>query len=300
MLDTSLDSFNFYFLLAVIQGVIISVLVIFIGLFKRTNLYFGLLILFFSLSLLHMMFEDSIVNFNAKFPIPLDFTLAFGPLAYLHILEIKNPLRKFNKLDLLHFLPAILIDGLFFFISRSYLGANPQWANNHSNLILIIATIIITLGVIQLAVYTYFIYKEFNDTKQVLRDFANVKSWLIFLLISWSILIVFLSFSIPFILFFIEEFDNYKQFIYKPLCVIIGLLIYVLGYAYLITYNSSLRNYMDKVKNFRFTNEELDEKIKMVFEAIKNEELFKDPHISVAKLAGHIGWPINNLSSIIN
>ncbi|WP_380800744.1 helix-turn-helix domain-containing protein [Shivajiella indica] len=57
---------------------------------------------------------------------------------------------------------------------------------------------------------------------------------------------------------------------------------------------------MDKVKKFNFTNEELEEKKKLVLIAIEQDELFKDPQITLAKLAGHLGWPIYILSSMLN
>jgi AraC-like DNA-binding protein len=247
-----------------------------------------------------MILEESIPNFNAKFPIPMDFTLAYGPLAYLHILHIKNPLRKFDRKDLWHFLPAVLLDGVFFFATRSYIGSNLSWAKDHSSLILTIAAIVITFGIIQLTFYTYFIYKEFRDTKQILKEFIKVKNWVTYLLIAWCLIIIFLVIIIPIVLIFSDDFENIKHYVYKPLCTILALLIYLIGYSYLMKYHLVIKRYMNKVKKFKFTHIELEEKKKMVLSMIEENKLFKDHQLNIAKLAGHLGWPINNLSIILN
>ena len=114
MIDTSLNSSNFYFLLAVFQGLILAFIIIFRQPTRKSNLFFGLLLFLFSSSLLHLILEESISAFNSKFPIPMEFSLSFGPLAFLHIRYIKDPKRVFRKKDLLHFLPSLLLDGVFF------------------------------------------------------------------------------------------------------------------------------------------------------------------------------------------
>ena len=97
MIDTSLDTSNFYFLIAVIQGFVLSLLIFFRQPPRVLHRLLGILIFLFSLSLLHLILEESIHAFNGRFPIPMDFGMAYGPLAYFHVLLIKNPKRKFLK-----------------------------------------------------------------------------------------------------------------------------------------------------------------------------------------------------------
>ncbi|MEO1054382.1 MAG: helix-turn-helix transcriptional regulator [Bacteroidota bacterium] len=300
MLDTSLSSSNFYFLIAVAQGIVLSLLIIFNRPRRKPNTYLGVLIFLFSLALLHLILEESIHAFNSKFPVPMEFSWAYGPLAYLHILHIKDPLRKFKRKDLLHFLPCLIFDVLLFTISFVYIGNNMDWAQQNIPLIQSIALSIISLSIVQLAIYSYFIYKESVDTKPVLKEFGQVRRWLSSLILSWCIVIAFFIIAIPIGLMFIEELDENSEWLYKPLGAIETLMIYILGYLYLMKYSKVIGDYMDKVSKFKFSANELDDKKNEILEALRQQELYKDPKITVAKLAGHLGWPINSVSKLIN
>ncbi len=300
MLDTSLDSSNFYFLLAVFQGVVSAVLILVLRPRRKPNIYFGLLIFLFSMALLHSLLESSIHAFNVAFPVPMDFTLAFGPLAYLHILHIKDPLRKFQRKDLLHFLPVLLLDVLLFTTAFTYLGANMEWAYDNIPLIQGIALGVAAIDMLQLAIYSYLIYKESIDTRPVLREFEQVRRWLSTLIVSWSLVIGFLIIAIPIGFIFLEQLDDNSAWLYVPLATIKAIWIYALGYLYLLRYGGVIGNYMDKVKTFRFSANELDEKKTQILEALEKEALYKDPKLTVSKLAGHLGWPINSVSKMIN
>ena len=175
MLDTSLTSSNFYFLLAVFQGVILAFIILIRRPIRKTNVFFGLLLLLFSFSLLHLVLEESISGFNTKFPIPMEFSLSYGPLAYLHILFIKDPKRAFLKKDLLHFLPSLLLDGIFFTAIFLYIKTHLDWAYENIPLIQSIALVISFLGAIQLTIYTYFIYRESIEAKRMLKEFQKIK-----------------------------------------------------------------------------------------------------------------------------
>ena len=300
MIDTSLDSSNFYFLLAVFQGIILAFLIFFHSPRRKTNTYFSILLFLLSISLLHSLLEASIHAFNAKFPVPLSFRLAFGPLAYLHILHIKDPTRKFKAPDLLHFIPSLLLDVIVFSGAFLYLKSKMEWAYANIPLIQSIALYIALLHAIQLAIYTYLIYRESIDTRQVLKEFGQVKKWLSILVIFWSVAIGYHIMGIPIGLLFIEVLDENSEWIYIPLNILSTIWIFTLGYAYLLRYAGVIGVYMDKIKKFTFTIDELDEKKEVLIEALEQDQLYKDPNLTIAKLAGHLGWPMNSSSQVIN
>jgi len=300
MIDTSLDSSNFYFFLAVFQGLLFAPILIFRKPKRRTTLFFGVLILLFSLSLLHLILEESISGFNAIFPIPMEFSLAYGPLAYFHILYIKDPKRVFRRKDLIHFLPTLLIDGIFFTAMFLYIGANMKWAYAHLLTIQSIGLIIVLILAVQLSIYTYFIYRELTEAKHVLREFQKIKKWLNTLIGLWSVLIGFLVIAVPVALIFIEAVDDNSSLIYKPLGSILGLCIYILGYLYSLKYSKVVESYSDRVAKLSFSIEEMDDKKEQILNALSKDRVYLDPNLTIAKFASHLNWPINSVSSIIN
>ena len=300
MLDTSLNSSNFYFLLAVFQGVILTFIIIFRSPIRRSNVFFGLLLLLFSLSLLHLILEESISGFNTKFPIPMEFSLSYGPLAYLHILYIKDPKRVFLKKDLLHFLPSLLLDGVFFTTTFLYIKTHLDWAYENIPLIQSIALVISFLGAIQLSIYTYFIYRESIEAKRMLKQFQKIKKWLNYLITLWSVLIGFLVLAVLIGLIYIDDLDDNSALIYKPLGVIISLSIYLLGYQYALKYAKLVENYSERISKFSFSEEELERRKDQLLHVLKEQKIYNDSNLTIAKLANHLNWPINSLSNVVN
>lgn len=300
MLDTSLTSSNFYFLLAVFQGLILSGLIIFLPPRKKPHIYIGILIFLVAIALLHSVLESSIHAFNSKFPVPLSYRFAFGPLAYLHILHIKDPTRNLKRKDLLHFIPALIFDVVVFIAAFLYIGSNMEWAQNNIPLIQGIAILVALVSIIQLAFYTYLIRKESLDTNAVLKDFNNVRKWLSLLIVSWCLVIGLHMIAIPISLFFIEQLDDNAHLLYIPFGVFQALWILVLAYSYVTVYAKVVNGYMDKIRNFKFESNEIEHKKTQLLEVLDQDHLYKDPKLTIAKLAGHLGWPINSASKIIN
>ncbi|MFK7951519.1 MAG: helix-turn-helix domain-containing protein [Ekhidna sp.] len=300
MIDTSLDSSNFYFLLAVFQGVILSIIILSQNSVKKASLFIGILVGLFSFSLLHLLLEESISAFNSKYPIPMEFSLAYGPLAYFHVLYIKDPMRSFKWKDLLHFVPSFLLDAVFFTSFFVYVRNNLDWAYDNILTIQTSALVFATIGLVQFSIYTYLLYTASRSAQPVLRAYRQVKKWLNYLIVSWATIITFLLISVPVALYFIQDLDENSSLIYKPLGIIWSILIYVLGYSYVLKYQKVIGNYSDSIKKFKFTEVELLKKKQEIHDALREELLYKDSDISVSKLAGHLGWPINNLSQVIN
>ena len=300
MIDTSLDSFNFYFFIASIQGFILAAIILSRKPILKPNIFLGALIFFFSLSLLHLILESSIHAFNSKFPVPMEFSFAYGPLAYLHTLSLKYPKATTGIRTYLHFLPSVLVDGLFFTGFFIYVRFNEEWAYANLENIQAFALSVAAVGLTQLGIYTYLIYKESLSIDVLPKEFPAIRKWFRIITISWVIMIVFLTIAVPVALINIDKFDDNSHLIYWPLGSIIGLFIYSLGYIYLIKYSNPVNQYISRTSNIRFTPQQMEERKNKLLKAIQNERLFQDQKLSVGKLARHMKWPINDVSMIIN
>ncbi len=300
MIDTSIDSFNFYFLIAVLQGIILASIIIFRKPRRKSSIFLGLLIFLFSLSLLHLILEESIHAFNVKFPIPMDFSLAFGPLAYFHLLYLKHPKENFNLNKLLHFLPSLLIDGILFTIVFLFIRKNENWAYNNIENIQTFSFIIISLSLIQLSFYTYLIYKKVKQTKLLSKEFELIRKWFKTLSYAWFLTIGFFVLVIPIALINIEHLDEKSHLIYKPMGVIIGVCIYGLGYLYLLKYIAQVNLYIDRLNRIKFSEEEIQKKKDDLIYVLKKDKLYVNTSLNISSLAKHINWPINDVSLIIN
>lgn len=300
MIDTSLNSSNFYFLLAVFQGIVLSALILLSRPLRKPHLYLGLLIVIFSVSLLHLVLAQAIHAFNAKYPIPMDFSLAYGPLAYLHVVSIKDTSRRMRLFDLLHFLPTLLIDGILFSAFFIYAANNMAWAYANLQAIQTTALVINLVSLLQLGIYTIAIFRKAREARAGLKEFAKIRIWLNWLLISWITIIIFLIIAIPASLFDVAQADENASLLNTPLGIIIGLCIYGLGYLYLLRYKKTIDAFMDRMERFKFSEEELQQKKQLLMRALETQKYYKDPSISVARLAQQLGWPVNDLSFLIN
>lgn len=300
MIDTSLDSFNFYFFLAVVQGFVLAILILLRRPSYKPNIFLGLLVFLFSLSLLHLILESSISGFNAKFPIPMDFSFAYGPLAYLHVLSLKQPKSQTTYRTYIHFLPSIMLDGVLFSSIFIFIRNNEDWAYANLENIQAFALIIIALGLVQLGIYTYLIYRELKTIQAVPKEFPEIRKWFRIITISWLLIIGFLAVAIPIALINIEQVDNNSHLLYRPIGIIMGLYIYGLGYTYLTKYVNPINNYFSRSEKIKFTDEQLKERKQQLLASIEKDELYRDQKLSVNKLAEHLSWPINDVSVIIN
>ncbi len=286
--------------MAVFQGLVLSGLIIFHKPSKLVNRYIGILVFLFSLALLHLVLEESIHAFNSKFPVPMDFSFSYGPLVYLHVLSIKHPNKTFKFQDFYHFIPSILFDGVFFIALFIYIRFNMEWAYAHLEMIQTIGLSMAALGIIQLFVYTFLTYQEAKRAQLALKDFKAVNKWLNYILMAWITIIVFLLIAIPIALLNIEKLDDNSFLIYKPLGIIIGACIYGIGYLYLVKFMKVVSAYTDKVMRFKFSEHELAKKRKTLVRALESEVVYTNPELNVAKLAQQLGWPINDVSRMIN
>jgi len=300
MIDTSLDSSNFYFLIACLQGVLLAGIILFKKQRIRAHAYLGILIFLFSLSLLHLVLEESIHAFNSKFPIPMDFGFAFGPLAYLHVMEIKYPSQRQNLRNLLLFLPSLIFDVVLFTGLGLYARENMDWVYKNIPEIQRAALITMIIAVLHLSLYAFLIIKETKSGASYLKDFLKIKSWLNKIVYAFMGIVGFFAIAIPIGLYYIEELDENSHFVYKPLGIILSSLIYWLGYFYLLRYQESVSIYIEKVLKLNASGTNVDEKKVAITNLLEQNHLYLDRSLTVGKVANMLGWPRAEVSATIS
>lgn len=294
------NTFLFYFLIAAVQGIILSSLIIFQKPKRQTNAYFGWLIFLFSLSILHGVLEDSIHVFNAKFPFPMNYGMLCGPLAFFHMKSLIVPSFKFHKRLLLQFVPSFLFDFLFTIILYTYVGSNMDWAYENIVLIRFLAFAQGMLVLVHIVIYSIAIYRvvqkaDFTHDSQI----KSLKKWVNSFVVLWSIgLLLMLGLS-P-VIYLSMDREDYGYSLFFPLGIFDSLFIYWLGYSYLLKYRSVVQLRLNRAERTKFSKGELVKKKEELIEALTFNDLFRDPHLNVEKLAEKLGWPSRELSMIIN
>jgi len=300
MLDTPVNSFHFYFLVAVLQGFALAIIIMVRKPVKLPGFSFGILIFLFSLSLLHGVLEESIHAFNAKFPYPMDFNFAFGPLVYLHITTIVNPKLKLTGRDIFHFLPSLLIDVLLFMVFFNYAAKHMEWAENNVQNIQLVALVIGALVIFQFLIYLIMSIRVAKSANIRPAEFATIiNKWFKTIIVVLFLVIGFLMVAIPIGLLNIELFDQNSYLIYKPLGILNAICIYWLGYQYLLKFSSIIKRYMDRTQNVKFSEEQRMEKEKQLTEVLESGEIYRDEELNLGKLARRLEWPERDVSWII-
>ncbi len=146
----------------VLQGVVLSVLIIMRRPVKWTNISFGLIVFLFSLSLLHGVLEQSIHAFNVRFLFPMEYAFMLGPLSYFHFRQIANPAHVRQWKDGIHFIQSLLFDFVFYLVAFSYLAAHLEWAEANVQQIQFAFLIIALLFVAHITIYAFFSYKQIS------------------------------------------------------------------------------------------------------------------------------------------
>jgi|GEM_PF-3279298 len=111
MVDFQFNIFNFIILGSVFVGLTFSLLLLCTPrINKKANIYLGLLsLIIVCWNSWVLSLDFSIFNYFPKFYcIPLNFSLALGPLIYLYTQQMTHVEKKFKRRELWHFLPLVI------------------------------------------------------------------------------------------------------------------------------------------------------------------------------------------------
>lgn len=284
-------------MIASIQGIILGCLITFQQPRKHPGIYLGILIFLISLSILHGVLEDSIHAFNGRFPIPMNFGMLYGPLALFHFRSLMNPNFRFQPKLLLHFIPSLVFDVLFFTILFSYARANMEWAYEHIVIIRLLAFAVAILTFVQILAYGVVIYKEVRNNSIGFPS-KKIAGWVKNFGTFWVVGLVIHLILLPIVYLSIER-EDYGYNLFFVMGVFDSLFIYWFGYSYLLKYKAIILQNFSGGASSKYSKDQLEQKKAELLAVIENEELFKDQHLSLSQLSKKLGWPAKDVSWII-
>ncbi|MFA0961511.1 helix-turn-helix domain-containing protein [Roseivirga sp. BDSF3-8] len=264
-------------------------------------LFLGVLIILFSLILLHAVLEESIHMYNARFPVPISFGLAVGPIAYFHIRSLVHPRFRWQPAFLLHFIPSLLVDGVLFMAFFTYTANHVEWALAHIPAIQMVSLVINAFGLIQLFAYLVAgirLHTQAGDLRPRAYH-KGVKRWLKIFIRVWAAIPAFLLLVIPPAMIFIQELDQNTYLIYKPMGLLLSLAIYGLGYHYLISHFDEVGQYLSRARSMKYSVAELEDRSCQLTRFLTNEKPYLRQDLTVKSLSGLLGWPEKEVSLVI-
>jgi AraC-like DNA-binding protein len=305
------DIFLTFFLLAGIQGILLSII-----LFskKENHIANGVLAAaVFALSLDLFSANYYVRELYYRFPhlmgITYPFPFLYGPLFYLYTRLISKHEQKLRLIHLAHFLPFIII----YIISLPvYFAGVPEkieflksMMNDHRPFVYSVINWIVPL---QGIIYTVFIIKEvINYNKKIKNTFSDIEkinlNWLKYLAIGsaviWSIAVLSYFFDI-----FVGQNQDFEFLLQFTICI----LIYTMGYMGLNQPEIFLQPEeitTDEIKDEKYkksgldetTAEEIKDKLLLLME---KEKPFLDSDLTLAKLSGMLCVSGHYLSEVIN
>lgn len=300
MLDTSLNSFHFYFVVATIQGFILAIVIGFKQPKNTSNVTLAILLFICSLSLIGGVLEESFHAFNAKFPFPLNYQFLFGPFAYFHVRSILDPKFKLNAKVLIHLLPSLLFDVLFFSGFFLYLGQHMDWAYDNIQAIQFTFVLLMLMAVIQWTIYGLYIVKILR--KAVIKPAelnVSIRRWLMMFRALGLGLTLILGIAAVSILLNIELLESSEHTIYSSIGVAASICIYALGYVYLLKYSSVIEKYRDRLLRITLSPDEIQDRKMLLQNTMLEKKLYRDEKLTPTTLAAHLGWAQRDVAMVL-
>jgi AraC-like DNA-binding protein len=322
----SLNFVSIIILLAAIQGFFLAIL-----LFKKyhslyANRFLGLLLFCYSFILVHLFLQDT--GFYNQNPhllyILLSLPLLIGPLHFLYARFLIQPSARFDKKQLLHFLPFIIYTLMqlpfLFKSSGELLSSLPDVENEGFPLKQLIFNEIIIIQGLVYTIYTLVLIRKYSyRLKEVFSALDKVKlTWL--RNITLMALTAIGMFILEIMLFFLDlrllEFGQLSSFL-------IAIYVYTLGYwgmlkseiflepAVVNSMNelnriepheikSEVQSDIRKYEKSGLSEEKAQEILDSLLSMMQKEKPYRNSEITLTQLANSLSFSPHNLSEVIN
>ena len=305
------EVFETVFLLASIQGVLLSLMLFFKKTNHTANIFLSLVIFALSSELFTAVYYSkgwylSFIHFSG-FTYPL--ALTYGPLFYFYTKFLTGQQNRFELKNLIHFLPyfsvyAIMFPVFFYPAAEKIAFVQNMISDNQPFIYTVIEKFIPLQGLF----YTVLIISLVADYNKKIKDsFSNIDKinldWLKYLTFG-----MILCWSIVGLSTIMDLFVNMEQKFDIVLHASISVIIYSIGYLSLNQPEIFMRQ-TDKIveepSKEKYKKSGLDkstaEEIKnKLFETMENRKPYLDSDLTLAKLAGLINVSEHNLSEVIN
>lgn len=305
MCEFNLNFFNLIIIASVFIGVTFGLLLIFTRRINRkANVLLGLvtfIIVFWNIWILSLDFQ--VTNYLPYFYlIPLNYSLALGPLLYLYVKKITNFNYHISKKDSIHFLPLIIELTIHFIISRDALINNSIGIETDAYLKLM--PIVQFLAIISVVIYSVYALKTIKTYHSWLnKNYSNNDAyslrWLYRLLIIFAIL-WFLWTPYTIIDYVIFDFQLSIND-YYPIYVLLSIVtIWISAEAFLrpeiIFFEANKKDNINK----ETPSEEIIQKASWLKEQMKTNLFYLNSELTLKSLADSLNIHPNILSKIIN
>ncbi|PKB42512.1 AraC family transcriptional regulator [Cellulophaga sp. RHA19] len=307
MCEFNLTFFNFIIIVSVFIGTTFGLLLIFTKRINRkANVLLGLamfIIIFWNVWVLSLDFEIS-NYFPYFYLIPLNYSLALGPLLYFYVKKITNSSYRITKKDSIHFLPLLFELIIHSIISREALANNIISVETGSFIKLI--PIVQFLAIISIITYSIYALKSIKKYHSWLnKNYSNSDAyslrWLYRLLVLFAILwFLWTPYTIIDYLVF-----NFQLGIsdYYPIYILLSIVtIWISAEAFLrpeiifLESNKQEKGNLEKEAQ----PEEIIEKALWLKEQMKTNLFYINSELTLKSLADNLNIHPNVLSKIIN
>jgi len=232
--------------------------------------------------------------------LPLQFSLAFGPLIFFYVLKITRPEYKFRRRDLIHFSPLLL--ELAVQVTETMESIKTGAATYDTLVFQRFNPILQVLAFISVIVYLYRCRTLIEGFYQQLKftggdRFRNELRWLYHLVTGFGLLWLL---WIPFVAtdYFYYNYQLGAQ-AYYPLCfLLVSMIIWMAARAFLRPEISVLVDTASILKPL--PPAELKQKGTWLKKVVKENRYYQDPELSLSSLAEKLELTTHELSRILN
>lgn len=228
--------------------------------------------------------------------LPLQFSLAFGPLLFFYVLKITRPEYKFRRIDLLHFSPLLLELGAWALEVRDSIktvATTYDTATFH-----LLDPVLLLLAFISVSTYLYLSYRlierfyrrlEFTGGDRYRFEFR----WLRNLLKAFGLL------WLLWVPFTILNYSGHNDHAYYPMYLLVAvMMIWIAAVAHLRPEAGVHAEMSSFLKPLLPSG--LKEKGSWLKKAVKENRYYQDPELSLGSLAEKLGLHTHELSRILN
>ncbi|MCQ6961019.1 ABC transporter permease [Mucilaginibacter aquariorum] len=210
--------------------------------------------------------------------LPLQFSLALGPLIYIYVLKLTRPQYKFSRKDLLHFIPVLL---------EQVLLLNPVWQ------LLTFISVITYLYCAHRLIERFYRRMKFNEGDRHRYELR----WLHTLLKGFGLLwLLWIPFTAAGYFYYHQQLGTQAYYPFY-LCLTV-MLIWIAATAYLRPEAGMPANTPVFLKPS--TPAELKQKGTWLKTVVKTNQYYRDPELSLSSLAEKLELTTHELSRMIN
>ena len=232
--------------------------------------------------------------------LPLQYSLALGPLIYFYVLKIIRPEYKFHRKDLLHFSPLLLEQGVLILEVKESIKTGAATYDTH--IFQYLNPVLQLLAFISVITYLYWCHKLIESYYQRLKfndgdRYRYELRWLHRLLAGFGLLWLL---WIPYAA--VDYFYYHHQpgiYVYYPLCLLLAVIFTRIA---IVVYLRPEVSAPVGAPSFQkpLLPTELKQRGTWLKNAMKADLYYQNPELSLSSLAGKLELTTHELSRIIN